>query len=83
MRAIITRQNADGSYDGVGMNNRYLTKDYRLQHNLLTFGLSARVGTYRVEIFHGSIHRDPSKILYVERTTTGYRILGTNGVTYG
>lgn len=55
MRAIITRQNPDGTYDTVGMNNRSLTKDYGSVHALVRYGIKPAVDAAgkpcKVEIF--------------------------------
>jgi hypothetical protein len=67
MKAIVTRQNADGSYDAVGMNNRRVTRTYFSEANLLRYGLRFCAGLWpkgthiRVEIFRGDrIPSDPN-----------------------
>ena len=37
---IVTRKNKDGSFDNVGMNNRYLTSEYRTLSGLIRYGIS-------------------------------------------
>jgi hypothetical protein len=39
MKAIITRQNADGTYDEVGINNRMLRSEYKSIKSLLRYGI--------------------------------------------
>ena len=37
---IVTRKNKDGSFDNVGMNNRYLTSEYKTLSGLIRYGIS-------------------------------------------
>lgn len=37
---IITRKNSDGSFDNVGMNNRFLTSRYKTLNGLIKYGIS-------------------------------------------
>ena len=37
---IVTRKNKDGSFDNVGMNNRYLTSKYKTLSGLIRNGIS-------------------------------------------
>ena len=37
---IVTRKNKDGSFDNVGMNNRYLTSEYKTLSGLIRHGIS-------------------------------------------
>ena len=57
MKAIITRQNADGSFDGVGTNNRVLTGHYKLLRNLIKHGVPEHFKNRecRFELYHNSI----------------------------
>ena len=61
MKVIVTRQNADGSFDDVGMRNRTLFSDLKTER-----GAEKRarrlwpVGALRFEVFHGSFYGDPS-----------------------
>ena len=72
MKAIVTRQNEDGTFNEVGMNTRYISDEYKLLRNLLTFGVSARKGIYRLEIYHGnSIFGAPQRVIYVKRDNFG------------
>jgi hypothetical protein len=59
MKAILTRQNVDGSYDTVGMNNRTIVGPYKL---LRTVNQRAReFGGRRVqiELFDHSVYVNP------------------------
>ena len=55
MRAIITKQNEDKSFDECGMNNRRVTKSYKSVATLLKYGLPKfwKSSTVRVEFFLG------------------------------
>lgn len=37
---IVIRKNKDGSFDNVGMNNRYLTSEYKTLSGLIRHGIS-------------------------------------------
>lgn len=37
---IVTRKNKDSSFDNVGMNNRYLTSEYKTLSGLIRYGIS-------------------------------------------
>lgn len=37
---IVTRKNKEGSFDNVGMNNRYLTSKYKTLSGLIRYGIS-------------------------------------------
>jgi len=68
MKIIYTRQNKDGSYDNVGMNNQRLTSKYTTTNGFLRYGIpdTFRGHTLRLEVYYGdNIHRDPNKIMYV------------------
>lgn len=68
MKAIVTKRNADGSYDEVGMNNRALFSHYKTKQGLLRYGVKpfANGRTCRVEIYYGDdIHKIPSEVIYV------------------
>jgi len=67
MRAIVTHQNNDGSYDSAGMNNRLLTGEYKKLTNLMKHGIPEHFknsGALRIELFYGSIHNTPSETIY-------------------
>lgn len=48
---IVTRKNSDGSFDDVGMNNRYLTSNYKTLAGLIRYGVSEQCKTagFRVQ----------------------------------
>jgi hypothetical protein len=57
MKVILTRQNPDGSYDEVGMNNRRLHSHYKTVQGALRYALKSatpdwRGVTVRFEFFH-------------------------------
>lgn len=68
MKAIVTRANPDGSFDEVGMNNRFVTNTYKTKHGLLRYGIPAIFkGKVRIEIFNGSsIYGSPIEITVKE-----------------
>lgn len=69
MKAIVTRQNADGTYDNVGMNNRTLFSQYRTKVGLIHYGVKrfANGKKCRVELFRDNeIYGDPYEVFYVE-----------------
>ena len=63
---IITKQNADGSYDEVGMRNRTLITGYKTMAGALRYGIEpfARGCIARVEIFRGSVYGNISDIRF-------------------
>lgn len=69
MKAIITRPNEDGSYDEVGMNNRYLVSHYKTKRGLLRYGIAKHYkGKVRIEIWYGdNIYKEVNETLYIER----------------
>jgi hypothetical protein len=66
MKALVTKQNPDGTYDEVGMNNRLVLSvpssslvRRRMQH--------LKAGTYRVELFsEEAFYGTPFDIFYTE-----------------
>ena len=62
---IVTRQNADGSYDSVGMNNRCIISGYKLYRNAFKYGINVfgRGKTCKVEVF-SNIHQEPKDTFY-------------------
>jgi|WetSurMetagenome_2_1015567.scaffolds.fasta_scaffold104786_3 hypothetical protein len=68
MKAIIIKQNKNGTYDECGMNNRHLTSHYKTIESLLRYGIAKRFsGKVRIELFFDSIYQEkPDDILYVE-----------------
>jgi hypothetical protein len=69
MKAIVTRQNADGTYDSVGMNNAYLTSQYRTIKGLLRYGIAKHFkGLIRIELYFGNLYQEkPDKTIFVTR----------------
>ena len=68
MKAIITRKNQDGSYDNVGMRNRFLANHYKTVKSLMRYGISEnwRSRGVRVEIFNYNLYQEkPDKIIYI------------------
>jgi hypothetical protein len=65
MLMIVTRPNADGSYDTCGLNNRTLVRGYKtregaLQHGVKPYGNGALV---RVEVYPGErLYGDPKEV---------------------
>ena len=67
MRAIITRPN-NGIYDEVGMNNRFMTSDYKTENGLIKYGIPKYFrGKLRIEIYTSLHMSKPVKTLYIER----------------
>jgi hypothetical protein len=68
MRFIITQPNQDGSYDEVGMRNRYLTSSYSTVKGLLRYGIAKHfTGQIRIEVYGENVFCDPFKTFYVKR----------------
>jgi hypothetical protein len=68
MKIICTRQNKDGSYDEVGMNNRFLTSNYTTTNGFLRYGIPTHFygHTLQLEVFYGdNVYRNPDKTVYV------------------
>jgi len=60
MRAIVTKQNADGSYDEVGMNNRTIIGPYKRYGTINKYArLYANGKMYRVELYADRIDGKP------------------------
>ena len=68
MSAIVTRKNADGSYDEVGMNNRRVLGGSH--SSIMRQASDFAKGPHRVELFHGNRvgHGAPHKVVHVEST---------------
>jgi len=70
MKAIITRQNKDGTFDNVGMNNKMITGEYKTKKNLLRYGIPEhfKKHTCRIELFLDIHDKQPFEIIkYNER----------------
>ena len=75
MKIIVTRENADGTYDDVGTNNRALISGYKTLKNAMKFGVMpfANGKSIRVEIFpHGNIYAEFNWVIYLD--SNGKRI---------
>ena len=60
MKIIVTKQNADGTFDSAGMGNRALSGDYKyLQNAIKHFDKPFASGNpFRVEIFYSNLYQD-------------------------
>lgn len=59
---LVTRQNTDGSFDEVGMNNRTIVSGYKTYRNAFRFGINpfGRGRVCRVEVYYGgNIQQNP------------------------
>jgi hypothetical protein len=68
MKIIYTRQNKDGSYDEVGMDNRRLTSKYTTTNGFVRHGIPSDYygHTLRLEVWFGNnIYCAADKTLYV------------------
>ena len=54
MKAIVTIRNQDGSYDEVGMRNRFVTNAYKTQAGLLRGIRRITSKAIRVEVYHNN-----------------------------
>ena len=70
MRAIVARQREDGTFSNVGMNDAYLTSNYKTKGNLIKFNIPNHFKTGRLvrfEIYTGSIYKDkPDETIYIQ-----------------
>jgi len=57
---IITRQNADGTYDSAGMNNRMIVRGYKLYRNAFKYAINpfGRGRMCQVEVYPGSVQAE-------------------------
>lgn len=74
MRAIVTRENPDGTFDNVGIFNRTITKAYKTEQQLLRYGVTpyaetSRSGWVRVEVFRRSIYGEPDDVFTYNHIT--------------
>lgn len=68
MKFIVTRKNADGTFDDVGMNNRFVTQGYSSLRTMLRYGVPAawRSAGIRVEVFPADrIYGQPIGVHYL------------------
>jgi hypothetical protein len=65
MKAIITKQSSNGTYDEVGMNNRALFSHYKTERGVIRYGVPAFANgrPCRVEFFH-NIYGQPYRTVY-------------------
>ena len=63
MTFIVTLENPDGTYDEVGMRNRFLTSHYKTTSSLLRWGMPRHWkksgNTVRIEHYSGSVYGSP------------------------
>lgn len=54
MKVIVTRKNKDGSFDNVGMNNRFFCDHYKTLNGLIKYGVSEqwKQSGFRVQDSH-------------------------------
>jgi len=64
MQAIITKQNADGSYSEAGMNTRCLISYLKSERGVLKWAAGYAGGKpHRIQLF-SNIYADPIKTIY-------------------
>ncbi len=68
MKAIITKQNLDGSFDQVGMNSRVLVSHLKTEKGIRKWAKEYAKGkTHQIELWNSdNIYRDPDKITVVK-----------------
>lgn len=69
MKAIVTIRNQDGSYDEVGMRNRFVTNNYRTRRNLIRFGVRKVTSKdVRLELYHNHLleSEKPNQVIELE-----------------
>jgi hypothetical protein len=66
MQIIVTKQNPNGTYDEVGMNNRALFSQYKTISGAIRYGAKpyANGKPCRVEFFT-NVYADPFKVIYI------------------
>lgn len=70
MIAIITRQNADGTYDQVGMRNRRVSAEYKSVGNLCRYAFHDNDhGKFRLELYANreAIYGEPYRVTEISR----------------
>lgn len=76
MKIIVTKENADGTYDDVGTNNRALISGYKTLKNAMKFGVMpfANNKAIRVEIYpHGNIYAECNWVMYFDSNDKGLK----------
>jgi len=68
MKAIITKQNKDDSFDEVGMNNRMITGEYKTERNLIKYGIPEHFKKHicRIELYRNIHDITPFKTLFIK-----------------
>ena len=67
MRAIVSIPHADGTYDNVGMNRRYISNEYKTERNLIHNVQKRNPGQkLRLEVWYSWDNRysEPNKIIF-------------------
>jgi hypothetical protein len=69
----VTKQNADGSYDEVGMNNRCIISGYKTFRNAFKYGINpfGNGKTVRVEVYNENVFAEPLGVHIMSTTRTG------------
>ena len=67
---VVTRQNSDGSYDSVGMNNRCIISGYKTYRNAFKYGINVfgRGKTCKVERYM-TPYGEPAETFYTQTYT--------------
>ena len=74
MYAIVTLMNPDGTFDGVGMNNRAPVSHLTTERGVMTWARKyARGKTFRVD-FYGSRYSEGPRKSIVEATVQGEKV---------
>ncbi len=65
---IVTRQNKDGTYDEVGMDQRCIISGYKTFRNAFKYGINpfGRGAKCRVEVYGSSVYTPPLKVMFVD-----------------
>jgi len=65
---IVTKQNNDGSYDSVGMNNRCIISGYKTYKNAFKFGINpfGCGKTCKVEVYYNTVQSNPTEVFYTK-----------------
>ena len=65
MQAIITKQNADGTYSDVGMNTRALISHLSTERGVIKWATGyANAKPHRIQFFAGNVYGEPFKTIY-------------------
>lgn len=68
MQIIVTKQNLNGSYDQVSMNNRALFSNYKTLKNAVKFGakMFANGNPCKVEVYSAGIYEECNWVLFFD-----------------